>query len=186
MASTPTLSQHHVLFRSGLGVNRCQSSSVSRLSFCLNRSWARRRGRPAAEQRRHLVPVRRSWPRLLAPSARMTSTATPRAEWTRPLPLCLASLARRAPAASSPSRAHSSELVCAPRCVSVHQIPPTASPWAALHFRPSSSPRNPPVSRHFLLSPNRVAGTIFSGELNAEPCEVACLLWFGPTGRVGP
>jgi len=59
---------HHVLIRSGLGVIRCQSSSVSRPSFCLNRNGAHRRGRPAAEQRRHLSSIRRSWPRLSAPA----------------------------------------------------------------------------------------------------------------------
>jgi len=90
-----------------------------------------------------------------------------RAEWMRPFPLCLASLARSAPAASSPLRAHSGELVCAPRCIAVHQTPPIAPPCAALHSPPSSSPRNPPVSRHFLLHPNWVAVTIFFGELNA-------------------
>ena len=138
---------HHLLVRAGLGDNRRQSSSVSRPSLCLNRTRARRRGRPAAEQRRHLSSVRRSWPRLSAPNACMKSTASSRAEWTRPLPLCLAPLARNA---------------------------------AAVSF-----PRNPPVSRHFLLPPNRVAVTIFSGEPNAEPCEASRRLCLGPRGCLG-
>jgi hypothetical protein len=50
---------------------------------------------------RQMSSVRRRWPRSSAPSARMTSTASSRAEWTRPLPLCLASLARNAAAVSS-------------------------------------------------------------------------------------
>jgi len=47
---------HHLLIRFGLGDNLCQSSSVSRSSFCLNQNRARRRGRPAAEQQRHWHP----------------------------------------------------------------------------------------------------------------------------------
>ena len=53
--------------------------SVRRAPFLLNRAWPRRRGRPPAELRRHLSPVRRVWPRLSASVACMTSTATPRA-----------------------------------------------------------------------------------------------------------
>ena len=48
---------HHLLIRLGLGDNPCQSSSVSRPSFGLNRSRARRRGRPA----RHLAAIWRPY-----------------------------------------------------------------------------------------------------------------------------
>jgi len=101
---------HHLLIRFGLGVNRCRSRSVRQSSPWLNRSRARRRGRPATEPQRHLAPVRRSWPRSSAPSAHMTSTATTRTQWARPLSPSSRSLARKAAAASSPSRAHSGEL----------------------------------------------------------------------------
>jgi len=119
---------HHLLIRCGLGDNRCRSHSFRRPSPWLNRSRARRRGRPAKEQWRHLAPVRRPWPRSSAPSARMTSTATPRTHWTRPFSPPSRSLARNAAAASSPSRAHSGELKRAPRCVATHQNSSTALP----------------------------------------------------------
>jgi len=119
---------HHLLVRTGLGDNRRQSCSVSRPSLCLNRNGARRRGRPAAEQRRHLSPVRCFRPRLSAPIACMKSTASPRAEWTRPLPLCLTPLARNAAVVSSPSRANSGELVRVPCCAIAHQTSPKAPP----------------------------------------------------------
>jgi len=77
---------------------------------------------------RQMSSVRRRWSRSSAPSARMTSTATPRAEWTRPLSLSSPSRACKPAAASSVSRAHSGELVCARRCVSVHQTSPKAPP----------------------------------------------------------
>jgi len=119
---------HHLLIRRGLGDNHRQSSSVSRSSFCVNGRRARRRGRPASGQRRHLAPVRRLWPRSSAPNVRMTSTVTPRAKWTRPFPLSRLSRARSAAAAESPSWAHSVELERAPRCIAAHQNSPTASP----------------------------------------------------------
>jgi len=53
---------HHLQIHHGLGDNHHQIGSISRSSFCLNGHRARRRGRPASEQRRHLVPVRRLWP----------------------------------------------------------------------------------------------------------------------------
>ena len=68
---------HHLLIRSGLGDNHRPSRSVSRPMLCLNRFGPRRRGRPAAAQRRQLAPVRRSWPRLSALVTCMTSTASP-------------------------------------------------------------------------------------------------------------
>ena len=48
---------HHLLIRLGLGDNHCQSSSISQSSFCLNRSRARRRGRPA----QHLAAIWRPY-----------------------------------------------------------------------------------------------------------------------------
>jgi len=68
----------HLLTRFGLEDNHRWSCSVRRSMPCLNRTRARRRGRPATELRRHLLPIRRSWPRSSAPSARMTATAMPR------------------------------------------------------------------------------------------------------------
>ena len=120
-ASTPTLSTTP-------SHNRCRSRSIRRPSPCLNRSRAHRRGRPATEQRRHLVPICRPWPHSSAPSAHMTSTATPRTQWTRPFSPPSRSLARKAAAASSPSQTHSGELKRAPRCVAALQNSPTAPP----------------------------------------------------------
>ena len=177
---------HHLLIRLGLGDNRRQSSSISRPSPCLNASQARRRGRPASDQQRHLAPVRHLWLRSSAPDARMTSTASPRVKWTRPFPPSSRSLARNADAAESPSRAHFGELERAPRCITVHQNSPTAPPWPALQPPPANSPWNPPVSRHFQLSPNRVAVTFFSGELNVEPLGASRPLWLGSRGSLGP
>jgi len=58
----------HLLICHGLGDNH-RSGYVSRALRCLNGSRARRRGRPATEQRRHLAPVHHLWPRSSAPNA---------------------------------------------------------------------------------------------------------------------
>jgi len=177
---------HHLLTRFGLEVNHRRSCSISWWSRCLIQSRARRRGRPVTGHRWHMAPVHHFWPRSLAPSACKASTATPRTQWTRPLSPSSRSLARKAAAVSSPSRAHSGELNRARRCIAAHQNSPTAPPWTALHPPPTNSPWNPPVSRHFQHSPNRVAVTFFSGELNAELLGASRLLWLGPRGSLGP
>ena len=41
------------------------------------------------------------------------------------------------------------------------------------------------MSRHFQLPPNRVAVTVFSGELNAELLGASRLLWLGSRGSLG-
>jgi len=176
----------HLLSRLGFGDNHCQSNSVSQSSFCLNESRARRRGRPAIEQRRHWAPVRHLWPQTSAPDIRMTSMATPRAKWMCPLPPSSLCLARNAVAVESPSQAYSGELERSPRCIAAHQNSPIAPPWPALQPPPANSPWNPPVSRHFQLPPNRVAVTFFSRELNAELLEASRLLWLGSRASLGP
>jgi len=134
---------HRLLIRHVLGVIHRRSHCVTRASHCLNGRRARRRGRPASAQRRHLAPVRRLWTRSSASDARMTSTATPPSEWARPFSPSHLSRAESSAAAESPSRAHSSELERAPRCIAAHQNSAKAPPWLALQPPPSSSPWNP-------------------------------------------
>jgi len=144
----------HPLIRLGLGDNYHRSRSVRQPSFSLNQSRARRRGRPAAEFCRHLASVRRSWPRSSAPSVRLSSTATPRAKWTRPF-----ALPRPLSPETRPQRAHLRELPPASLCAllaasqstklrpQLHREPlSTLHPltrrethrWAAISFFPKS------------------------------------------------
>jgi len=126
---------HHLLIRHGLGVIHSRNGSISRASLCLNGRRARRRGRPASAQQWHLAPVHRLWPRSSAPDARMTSTATPPCEWTRPFPLSRLSrqkLCRSGVAVASSlrrARAHSS----------LHHHPPKLAQCSAVTCSPTST-----------------------------------------------
>jgi len=145
----------------------------------LNGHRPRWRGRPTAAFRRHLASVRRLWPRLSALKACMTSTASPSSAWTRPLSPSRLSRVENSVAVEAPLRAHSGELERASHCIADHQSSPTAPPCSGLQLPPSSSLWNPTVSQHFHSSPNRVAGTVFSGKPNAELLGVSRPLWLG-------
>ena len=131
--------------------------------------FSRQRGRPAATPVRHLVPIRHSWPRSSALRMCMTCTATSSRSWTHPFPPFLLSLAESVAAVESPLL---SSLRQAQARSTLHRCPPKfTSSFAVFHSPPS---------------PNRVAGTVFSGKLNAELLEASLPLWLGSLGSLGP